>query len=260
MTPKVATASAPARKITPIASKTWKENLRRACLERARRGRKKLAENHHADSAIENENGLSVRCMVEDELRQRAIAIHSPCNEGQFQLEPYRDPTERMDALEESCTEVPKAHHFITEEELFELLAEVEQEIERNEALHLDEMIELARHESEYLQDQVSDFERWEESKQQYNSDSTIAVLCPLCHGENLIQTPDLSILCPNRMDGSCSMQLDNAVLTLHDLEARMRTAFEEHALYCHNYMCCQIQEGQLRATCSVCDTMMEIV
>lgn len=263
MTPKVDKASAPARKITPVASKTWKENLRRACLDRARRGRSCITTNILDQNNQVESNGVSAaaRDMIEDELRQREIAIHSLCSEDRFQLTRGHDPADcSMDTVEEEPlrdAEVPRANHFITEEELFELLAEVEEEIEREEALRLEERI---RHEMEYLHDQVSDFERWEETKQQQDTPLNVAVLCPICHEENLVQSLDRSIVCPNCMDGSCSMQLDNIGLTLPELQERMRASLDEHSLYCHHYLSFNIQEGHLRATCSACDTRMEIV
>ena len=262
MTPKVAIASAPARKITPVASKTWKENLRRACLDRARRGRSCITTNIlDQNNQVEN-SGVSAaaRGMIEDELRQREIAIHSLCSEDRFQLTRGHDPADcSMDTVEEEPlrdAEVPRANHFITEEELFELLAEVEEEIEREEALRLEERI---RHEMEYLHDQVSDFERWEETKQ-HDTPFSIAVLCPICYEDNLVQSSDRSIVCPNYMDGSCSMQLESIGLTLPDLQERMRASLEEHSFYCHYCLSFHIQKGHLLATCSSCDTTIELV
>lgn len=259
MTRKATTGPSLARKITPTASKTWKENLHRACLDRARRERTEKSVNR--DNRANDDHGvfLSARFMVEDELVQRAISVQSPCSDGGHLWDAANQtPAGLMDS---SRKVDPFSNHFITEDELFELLAEVEQEIEREDALHLDEMIEIALHERDYLQDQVMDFERWEESKQQNEEiDSAMTVLCPICHDANLIQSTGRSIVCPNRMDGSCSMNLDNVTIVLSELQEKISMAFEQHSFNCNNCLSFQIQEGHLRAICPDCVNVLEII
>jgi len=246
VTPKASAASAvPARKITPTASKVWKDNLRRACLDRARSRRRRNAPAAAAAAA---------RYMVEEELRQQGIALRSPCT--------TQDLVESADQMMEVVTDVPKANHFISEDELFELLEEVEEEIERTEAERLDDMIQQVQNEQQYLEDQIVEYEKWEENNKlaQAAADNRLAVPCPICQDENLLQSDNHSIVCPNHMDGSCTMQLDNADLNLIDLQAIIQAAFEAHSASCHDCLSFHICEGRLLATCAVCETLMTLV
>jgi len=267
-----ATTKPVARKITPTASKTWKENLRRACLERARQRqrRRPSSNNNHDDDDNEDSSNMmmmvpAVRQMVEEELRQRSIAVRAPC----FSDEP--EPTNELSSMammdsDEQSNEivVPKAQHFISEEELLELLEEMEQEMEREQASLVDDMLQRAENERQYLEEQVLDFQQWEEMHQHQDD----AVPCPVCHEENLMFSGDgTMIVCPNSMDGSCSCSLqlcnnntNNNLRTLHDLQDKLRQAYEEHSLHCHHFLTFSSQNGHLQASCSACSGSLQLV
>jgi len=261
-----------ARKITPTASKTWKENLRRACLDRARRQRRQQLsttnnnnESQQQQQQPDDEDCLMspARRMVEEELRQQAIGIRSPCLHQQeavdHQMETSLDePDEQQNGTGDahSLTAVPIAHHFISEEELFELLEEVEQEMQREQALHVDDILEMAQHEKAYLEEQVIDFEQWEEMHHQHDN----TVPCPVCHESNLILSNG-AIVCPNTMDGSCSLQLPSDNLSLEHFQDKLRSAFDEHSMHCHHYLTFWMEnDGHLRANCSACSGTVQLV
>ena len=220
-----------ARKRTPVASKSWKENLRQACLYRARQRRS-------SPEALTDQDMLSPRLLIEDELRQHGVKLISPC----------------MDRNQQQSTPQKSVDHYISEEELFELLQEVEDEMQRSDAIHLEEMIEIARDEEQYLENQIADYELWEESKM--IEGSPVQVLCPICQEANLTNTPNGDIICPNHMDESCSFCLaEGQPVSLFHLRQRLRQACEQHGAHCQNSLCFEITSdtSNLIANCSVC-------
>jgi hypothetical protein len=331
------TTSVPARKRTPTGSKTWKEKLRLACIDRARQRRRHDHANDGNDHERNNDSdkrpndefdgdsSMSIlppaRAILEEELRQQGITIMSPCinmdNRNDQQQSPSRDASSSSSRY--SQVDSPSAaaftanndsginvhtsgdnkkddnaihaNHYISEEELFELLQEVEEEMQRSE----EEMHQLLAREREHeLEQQVQDFEEQQEQdaatidSSLWNTTVPIAVLCPICKEANLSETRQGVILCPNHMDGSCPFELragngdarqHGLTLTLENLCQQLRYAYEQHALYCHNYLSFEVhdntmiheehqqqqQEGQaentsLVAVCPACETRMQLV
>lgn len=268
------------KKRTPASaskSKSWKENLRRACIHRVREQQQKRqhrlispeserpqsrnSNNYNSISYDDDDNSaiMPARLMIEEEMRQQGIGVASPCvvangDSGQYD-------GEAIPSVED---------YFISEEELFDLLAEVEEEIERTEALRLEEELELARNEQLNLEDQIAEYEQWEEQLREEDGGDNAAmsravaagevswsgrhvnvnVLCPICRECTLTETPRGDIVCPNHMDGSCPMQLlapsrqqrkQHAhqhssfppPLTLHELRRRLSFAYEQHSSFC---------------------------
>lgn len=288
----------PVRKRTPTACKTWKENLRRACLDRARRRRSHPRQspdaNHNNGNNNNNMDDADGRAMVEEELRQQGISVISPCmdrsnnnsnNNNIDQMRAYDSPSRDLDlegygysqninrqqvdvdsatsATSEPNNE-PNVNHFISEEELFELLEQVEEEIQRTDALRLEEVLQLADNEQTMLEEQVRDFEEWQATEQSLSEHvQQSSVLCPVCREANLSETMQGGIICPNHMDGSCPLELTPTAttvnahhndhghgqqydhgqqygqhgLTLHHLCEQLRMAYEEHASYCQDYL-----------------------
>jgi len=226
-----------ARKRTPVASKSWKENLRQACLHRVRQRRSS------PEALTDNEDMLSPRLLVEHELREHGVMLISPF----------------ADRNQQHFTPQVVDHH-ISEEELFELLQEVEEEMQRSDGLYLEEMIKNARDQEQYLENQIADYQQWEESK---TVQASIQVLCPICQEANLTKTPNGDIVCPNHMDGSCAFYLaDKQGTSLFDLRERLRQAYEQHnAHHCQNSLCFEItpETSELLALCSACDTMIRV-
>lgn len=107
----------PLKLTTP--SPSWKDTLKQGCLERARRKRQEAiwkSRRHHE----------TARQLVEDELRESGVAI----------IRGGKDPpTPSLDTVV-SMTE--EQDYAISESELYELMQEVEEELQRDGELALD--------------------------------------------------------------------------------------------------------------------------
>ena len=151
----------------------------------------------------------------------------------------------------------------ITEQEFDALLAEVTDELQREEELLEEELWEMERAdalERERLLHQIDDYDDWEELKQQeeqqqqqqqswgnvYTSplltNMKSRVTCPICNSASLMETPFDGIQCTNATDATtndnkkqCPFALDIAHegLTLNHLENQLRTVYEEHSAVC---------------------------
>ena len=147
----------------------------------------------------------------------------------------------------------------ITEQEFAALLAEVTEELQREEELLEEELWEMERAdalERERLLHQIDDYDDWEELKQQekeqqqswgnvYTSplltNMKSRVTCPICNSASLMETPFDGIQCTNATDATmndkkqCTFALDIAHegLTLNHLENQLRTVYEEHSTVC---------------------------
>jgi hypothetical protein len=125
--------------------------------------------------------------------------------------------------------------------------------------LLVDELLEA---EQMYLQDQIADFEQWEETK---TNDTAIEeqVLCPICQTSDLMTTPDLHVICPGE---SCSFRLETIMTDrpLPLLREQLRRAHEEHAKACtaNLHFETRVYDGQntLVASCESCILMYTIV
>jgi DNA-directed RNA polymerase subunit M/transcription elongation factor TFIIS len=193
-----AAAAVAPRRITPIScSKGWKRRLYRDCLDRTRRARAQ-----GATTTLD-------RDMAYDLLRQHAIELqnvsswHNGENDTICQtsssssreyLEIQESETSRMSIDNDCCNNddnpLSLSHnddelgvaHYITEEELFDLMKEVEDEIEREEMLRHEQIFNLDQLDRQSLQEQVAEFEEWQEQR-------TILAppLCPVCYEETVL-------------------------------------------------------------------------
>ena len=200
-------------------------------------------------------------------MEHQGVSLLSPCTDRQHVLvSPAVDMDEELDSRE---VHQAVADHFLSEEELFELLEEVEAELEKTEAVQIEECLHIERIDQLDLEERISEFQQWEEIE---IGDVTV-VLCPLCSDARLVYTlPDPRFVCPNSMDGSCALDIPNPDrLLLDDLRERLRIALEGHASYCHDTLSFVIVNGdtdasrsglnrRLVAKCSSCDTAMAIV
>ena len=84
-----------------------------------------------------------------------------------------------MDVTRLSDDYCPRSNHFITEDELFELLEELEDEIHTQQPIDYDAMLDMAQKD---FDDQVADFEQWEST----DFEVLQSFLCPLCCSANL--------------------------------------------------------------------------
>jgi hypothetical protein len=124
----------------------WKESLRQACLDRARRKRRDLVMRKRRQLSFDDNDGAEdqpARMVVEEELRRRGVAIHSACFEEESTAISQEcgigsDPmmaamTQDYDEVEEPMDDPYSrsiGDHFISEEDLFDLLQEVENELQ----------------------------------------------------------------------------------------------------------------------------------
>ena len=190
------------------------------------------------DQATRETNDLA-RTVVEQELRQQRIAIVSPGSGKQGKLLPEALLHQQQD--ESSGTpRIPDGHfstfldHSLSEEELYELMQEVEEEMMRSEEELLEEILELERFQQVEMDQQVAEFEEWEATMAMSDMDHEERVLCPVCWEGNLQKsTNDNTVTCP---DEACSLRLETR-LSLTELKDSLRLAFEEHAMQCNGNM-----------------------
>lgn len=266
------------RKITNIAAgKLWKANLRLACLERARRRNRMLQHDDIASPMVKLTTPYGVRQIVEEELRHQEVQIRASWFSDDHS-------TENHQTCDDSCTgnmvitvddrasvdasgklNEPTAQHWISEEELYKLLEEVEQEMDREQDLLVDDIMQRAENERRYLEEQVHDYEQWEEIMDQQHDD---VVPCPVCHADHLSVTDNgQTIICPNTMDGSCSLIIpcdstrrNNEPVALHELQAILQQAYEAHSLHCQHFLTFHMHDGHLCANCSACAGSVQLV
>lgn len=252
-------------KRTPISSKAWKEKLRQQCLERLK-GRKKSP-----NGLVSSSTCMSIaRRIIEEEMVDLGVAVDSPCID---QKQPRFSNVDNMMAImigEDPETSslvsperlTPTAHHFISEEELFELLAEIEEEMDAADVDHYEEMLALADVEEREFEDRVSDFQQRGDL---ITSDLVEGILCPLCK-DAFVKRERHGLICPNTMDSSCDLFITNRLgLTLTNFKERLKEAYEQHASYCSENL--SFQTGPcpfnevicLFAVCVPCETRMLI-
>lgn len=258
MAPKQTTSSH--KKSVASASKPWKEEIRRACLLRFRTSRfctpEKTLGSGRTISSVQSFEELQLRHVIEDEMRRNGVILDSPCSDS-CSADAKRVTFEPMEALADDgrSIDIPKANHYITEDELFDLLEEIEEEIQRERSNGFEEMIDIARQD---LEDQVADFELWQESKLRQDDNATGSFLCPVCRDAHLMITSSGSLVCPNHMDGSCSMNLRGLHgHTLMDVQDRLREAFENHSAQCSKILCVSMvdtgNQANLVGFCDYC-------
>lgn len=188
-------------------SESRKHDLRSACLKRIRTNSWKTPDKVNDDSIIR-----PIRTIIEDEMRRSGVFLESPCSEdnnnsnNMNRLLENGGCEEDMDVTRLNDDYCPRSNHFMTEDELFELLEELEDEIHTQQPIDYDAIFDMAQKDFE---DQVADFEQWESN----DFEQLQSFLCPLCCSANLciLQSGTL-ICCPNQP--SCSMFVDQ----LHNL------------------------------------------
>ena len=238
-------------------SPSWRANFKQSCLERARRNR---------DSHIKAKR-QSARELIEEELEESGVMI----GESRKRKEP-----------EEFLSE---EDYFISEYDLYELMQEVEEELQRDgtwyaprddfvleptaelmrpltlnaEERLVEELEQLERYEEQF-RNLIADYDDWEEPM---DSD----VLCPVCKEANLM-LEDSVITCPNYMSGYCALHIEapSETLTLMGLRDQLAVAFGDHAGSCpgsldvHVRRSLSVQDNEyaplsLVAQCYMCET-----
>ncbi|GAX12306.1 hypothetical protein FisN_1Hu238 [Fistulifera solaris] len=214
----------------------------------------------------------AVRRILEEELMDMGVVVDSPCiDHKQPRLmiaENIRSimlgedfetsPMVSTDSL------TPTAHHFISEEELFELLAELEMEMDAADLDDYEQMLALADVEERELEERILQYQHDEDLD---GSDFHESVLCPLCTDALLRQEQNGAFVCPNTMDSSCDLNIPNQLgLTLPSFKDRLQEAYEQHAVYCSQNLSFQVgpcppnEAMHLFAICIPCETKMLIL
>ena len=199
-----------------------------------------------SSSGVSNINALdTAKMLVEHEL-QRALTGLRHCDQ-MLQGAPsckksYHGSFEEEDDEEE---------YKISQEEFAALLADVTEELQREEELLEEELWEMERAEAlerERLLHQIDDYDDWEELQQQQQQSMNNVytsplltnlksrVTCPICNSASLTETPYEGIQCANATaEKQCTFSLDIAHegLTLNHLENQLRTVYEEHSNVC---------------------------
>jgi hypothetical protein len=130
-----------------------------------------------------------------------------------------------------------------------------------------DDLLEdLLEFENMTLQDQVQDFEHWDEMNRNNNYHPEEQVICPICQRSNLCVNRQQVIECP---DESCSFRLTVNKLMMTDrplpmLREQLRRAFEEHSEGCSELLSFQSMyigtESVVVGNCSSCGQSFNIL
>lgn len=207
--------------------RSWKEQVRDACLRRVW-----LSRQHQRDGRYEDEiekrrcdNGLIVstispRMLLEEELRERGVNVESPCH----QQETFCFSEEDV-AMEDAVSNNEESQdinpYTMTEDEFLTLLEDIESEL----AVRLAE--EQWERENEMMQEQIAYFES-QTSDQQHPCPLCAASLLSVFHSDGSTE-----IFCNGRFDRPCSFRLAAGVTTLDGLKQRMEAANTAHLDYC---------------------------
>ena len=215
----------------------WKESLREACIARARKNRQALIwQKRHqpADEVLTMDTGDGpccnddIRSLVEQELRQQGVDLVtlqdvSHCDVYQAKHSPSCQP---QNGEHENCHVMNDDCHFLSEEELYELLQDVEEELRRSEEILLEEILEQEQRQMEEMEQQIADYQAWEDSLA-LNGGEQDVVICPVCCEAMLRQPSPTKISCSN---DACHFQLCGQTLSLADLKDKLQYACEKHS------------------------------
>mmetsp|Transcript_21331 Transcript_21331/g.32873 ORF Transcript_21331/g.32873 Transcript_21331/m.32873 type:complete len:355 (-) Transcript_21331:1609-2673(-) len=142
--------------------------------------------------------------------------------------------------------------YVLSELEYYELMQEVEDELQREEALLTEEMEEFERYDQQQFEEQIADFEQWEDAHhvhhlaEEMHQDECIGegygasteVICPVCFSANLVEVSKDSIQCPNKTENctveiSCVPKTTDGISSLQTLRERLRIIHDEHGALC---------------------------
>jgi Replication protein A interacting C-terminal len=244
-------------KKNPIsATKSWNK-VRRACIEKLRRNVFNTPDK--STFILNDDNSPLLRNRLEDQLRRFGIVVASPCSDEINLNETHNKLILQesagfynYDNLDDNDTRMPIADHYITEDELFDLLQDLEYEIEQEKLKTFEEMTDG---EKEYLNQQIADYEQWEEAQVDNDDNSSCQdFVCPMCNEADVIRTPSGGIVCPNHMDVSCLMEcIDLKGLQPDDIRCRIGNAITNHSYFCSAQLMFSVNCNILTAECAIC-------
>jgi len=230
--------SRPTHRVNPKQSGSlppWKESLRLRCLERARHARRDAVRNARLRNTTSfglsagRDDGFSTataRDLVTSELQAKKVTSPLSTNAGldrQFAME-QKFPTPLSFSSSMPMMSNGDAHHFrpetapvieengLTEEDLYDLMREVEEELRKDETLMANEILEAEQQQQmeqlrlesmveDYYNDHQpnnsSDMEMTDTVSNIPQHETNQRVLCPICRRYNLVQSSANVILCP---------------------------------------------------------------
>mmetsp|Transcript_3308 Transcript_3308/g.6896 ORF Transcript_3308/g.6896 Transcript_3308/m.6896 type:complete len:266 (-) Transcript_3308:4-801(-) len=243
---------------TPVTSRNrrnvaqWKEQIRSACLVRAKQSRQSMKRPLHQEftnQKFDDDSSepmitttlTSPRDFLEDELRQRRVIVQSPMKDN--------DKSEDVEMLESSTDQEEEEAYTMTEDEFIELLEEIEQD------WNIEQLEEQLLLEEEMVQDQVASYEHLSQEARQRGPSRS--VLCPLCQSD--IQHPNSRgiLLCTGSESLSCPFHLSR--ITPDELRERIDSARRTHADFCssESLTFSNPNPSTLTASCHACEMRM---
>ncbi len=252
----------------------WRQALKQSCLDRARKNRREavlrsrgLSPTGTGASKVNNAGTLSftplkaaiagmtspppkgdAKTLVEEELMAKGVSVFStPQPGGQGSVPQYGMAKTLFAGAESSRNAMmeDKAdhgyEHAISMDEVYALMRDVEEELQREEARLLQELHAMEQQqimEQRRMEDQIADFEQHTSMQMQQQvaaamsgipgmggvgigAGATVPTVvatsvstndnlpCPVCNAANLIYTPANVIICPNTDNGRCNLRLD---------------------------------------------------
>jgi hypothetical protein len=264
----------------------WKENLRQACLENARKRRRDLVMRKRGQHSLSETNNseLIAKNLIMEQCQKYGVGLRSSSfddNSSPVALASSASFERRESTGQGDCMDVELETKFLdsggsalTEDDLFEILREVEEELRidgklntcrshracyhisfsRLRVIYLTEELlfeEVLEAENEYLESQINDYEKWEGAM-----DPEGCVPCPICKTSFLIASPEQEIGCS---DEFCPLRIRSADVEqpLVFFKDELRMLHESHSSQCSDALAFSISSSThgsaLLAACDSC-------
>lgn len=275
-------------------SPAWRQALKQSCLDRARKNRREavlrsrgLSPTGTGASKANNAGALSftplkaaiagmaspppkgdAKALVEEELRAKGVSVFStPQPGGQGSVPQYGMAKTLFAGTAGSNNtmmedEADHAYeHAISMDEVYALMRDVEEELQREEARLLEELHAMEQQqimEQRRMEEQIADFEQHTSMQMQQRIAAAMggvsgmagvgagagaaagtatvsandSIPCPVCNSSNLICTPANVIICPNTDNGRCNLRLDVTCegLSMNNFRDLLCRACTEHS------------------------------
>ena len=268
-------------------SPAWRQALKQSCLDRARKNRRE---------AVLRSRGLSptgtgtlsftplkaaiagmaspppkgdAKALVEEELRDKGVSVlfNTPQPGGQGSVPQYGMAKTLFAGTANSNNTIMEDEadhayeHAISMDEVYALMRDVEEELQKEEARLLEELHAMEQQqimEQRRMEEQIADFEQHTSMQMQQQiavamggipgmagvgvgagaGDGATAAAandslpCPVCNAANLIYTPANVIICPNTDNGRCNLRLDVTCegLSMNNFRDLLCRACTEHS------------------------------
>ncbi|CAJ1930329.1 unnamed protein product [Cylindrotheca closterium] len=243
-------------------SSRWKENLRASCLQNARKRRRELLMKRRLRNDVSHSRspGASAEDVLMEVLKERNTVMTPHTSDIKFEGIISASPSEELDP-DYGTTKVhsdPRNMqdtfsdwdgHNLTDDDLYDILLEIEEELKVDDEMLLEEVLEEERTSLEY---QVNEYEDWE-----YDMDEEERVVCPLCTASYLRLSPTGDICCS---DNYCPMRVkpNDQSKPLLAFKNDLGRIFEEHSRNCNDQLVLRVCTNEngitLVMSCNSCD------